>query len=152
MNQNLDTQLSAYLTAWQEDQSSGNTIANLRIELHQVKLNVEELTTQNTLLRMRLDRHGQEIRMIKQHLALSGEGEDTGQHQVEDLKRALANQEKELEKHEEAGRWWKRKAVGWVVAAAAWIITSIVAVAAWAVTHPSPPPSREPPTFERGSK
>ncbi len=146
---NLDAQLRAYLTAWQEDQSSGNTIANLRIEIHQLKIDVEELTTQNTMLRLRVDRHGREIRFIKQHLAIAGEDEDTGQHQVEDLRRALAAREKELEKHEDDNLWWKRKTIGWFVAVAAWVITSIVAVAAWAMTHP---PAERPSTFERGPR
>ena len=148
---NLDSQLRAYLTAWQEDQTSGNTIANLRIEERtsqdERRGGDRRETTPSSCGSTATARTG----MLKQHLALSSDAEDTGTHQIEDLKRALASREKELEKHQEEGQWWRRKAVGWIVAAAAWVLTSVLAVAAWAATHPSPPREANP-TFERGQQ
>ncbi len=128
---NLDARLRDYLHAWQHDQESGHTLKNLHLELHQVKLQLEEAVNENKLLRMRVDRHGRRLLAIEQHLAIeSDEVGNTGQHQVEDLRRMLAKQEKEIEERKEAGRWWTRSTIQWIVAGAAWILVTTLGLLA----------------------
>ncbi len=114
----LDAQLRAYLEDVARDKADGNTIANLRIELHQLRVDMNELSTEQRLMKLRLDRHGRDIREIKQRIEWGDESSaDTGQHQVEDLRRHLAAKEAELAERKDSGMWWRRKKREWLVAA-----------------------------------
>lgn len=114
----LDAQLRAYLDDVARDKADGNTIANLRIELHQLRADMNELSTEQRLMKLRLDRHGRDIREIKQRIEWGDESHsDTGQHQVEDLRRHLAAKEAELSERKDSGMWWRRKKREWLVAA-----------------------------------
>ncbi len=114
----LDAQLRAYLEDVARDRADGNTIANLRIELHQLRNDMNELSTEQRLMKLRLDRHGRDIREIKQRIEWGDDGVgDTGQHQVEDLRRHLAAKEAELNERKDSGMWWRRKKREWLVAA-----------------------------------
>lgn len=115
----LDAQLRAYLEDVARDKADGNTIANLRIEIHQLRVDMNELSTEQRLMKLRLDRHGRDIREIKQRIEWGEEScADTGQHQIEDLRRHLAAREAELAERKDSGMWWRRKKREWLVAAA----------------------------------
>lgn len=126
MDPRIDAVLREFLGSWKNDQEKGLTVANLLLEIRQLKIEVEEWINENKLLRMRVERHGQRIHALEKHLAIGDSVEDTGQHQVEDLKRLLAERERQLEERKEEGRWWRRTSVKWIVAGVAWIVTTLV--------------------------
>jgi chromosome segregation ATPase len=114
----LDAQLRAYLEDAARDKAEGNTIANLRLEVHQLRADMNELSTEQRLMKLRIDRHGRDIREIKQRIEWGDDSiGDTGQHQVEDLRRHLAAKEAELSARKDSGMWWRRKKREWLVAA-----------------------------------
>jgi septal ring factor EnvC (AmiA/AmiB activator) len=110
----LDAKLADFLSAFERDQNQGNTLANVRLDMHALRLDVQELTTQQQLTKMRVDRHGRDIAAIKNHLSWEGEEMDTGQHQIADLKKALHDQESA---RRDSGIWWKRQRWQWFAAA-----------------------------------
>jgi hypothetical protein len=117
-NPDLDAKLRAYLEEHARDREEGNTIANLRLGLHQLQLDVNEVAAEQKVMKLRLDRHGKDIRELKQHVYSRESDEfDTGVHQVEDLRRHLAEKQSELEERRRDSVWWKRKKAEWVVAA-----------------------------------
>lgn len=132
----LDAQLRAYLEDAARDKAEGNTIANLRLEVHQLRADMNELSTEQRLMKLRIDRHGRDIREIKQRIDW-GDGDhlaDTGQHQVEDLRRHLAAKEAELQGHKDSGMWWRRKKREWIVAflgAAAMLVLGAFGTVTW---------------------
>jgi chromosome segregation ATPase len=109
--------LREYLKGWQQDQNEGNTIKQLREEVHdarlemgQMRIDFTEMSTEQRLMRMRMDRHGKAIRELRAKVFHDEEREvDTDVHQVEDLKRHLAAREEELKERRDSVTWWKRK-------------------------------------------
>lgn len=135
----VDAALREFLDTSRKERADGNTIANLLLEVRQVRITLEEVEADQKVLSHRVDRHGREIRMLKKHVALESEELDTGQHDVEALKRELATREKQIARHEDEGLWWRRKTIGWIVAAAAWALTAVIGFAAYsAVSHERP--------------
>jgi uncharacterized protein (UPF0335 family) len=126
----LDEQLRRYLEEHERDKSEGNTIGNLRnevrdvkVELHQTGIDVREVATEQRLMRLRLDRHGREIRALKEKVFHADPDEmDTGVHQVQDLKNHLAAKELELKERRDS-TWWRRSKIQWAVAAIAATLT-----------------------------
>lgn len=106
--------LREFLESFERDQQQGHTLANVRLEMHALRMDFQELTTQQQLMKLRLDRHGRDISAIKRHIALESDDMDTGQHQIEDLKRALHDQEQQ---QRDSMIWWKRQRWQWVAAA-----------------------------------
>lgn len=124
----LDNQLKKYLDEVQRERASGYTIEGLYRDFNDFKLEqnernrqIDELESEHRALRIRVDRHGRDIRDIKAHIWQRDPVEfDTGVHQVEDLRRHLALKEAELsegkKKVEEDRTWWQRKKVEWLAA------------------------------------
>lgn len=121
----LDEQLWRYLQEVERDRAEGNTIRNLRNEISDVRLEVHqagnelrEVMTEQRLMRLRLDRHGKDIRDLKAKIYHSeGEELDTGAHQVEDLKRHLREKQAELKDRRDSV-WWRRQKIQWAAAIA----------------------------------
>lgn len=113
----LDRKLQSFLEETERERAHGHTIANLRVEINSLRSDVQEVATEQRLQKLRLDRHGRDIRAIKQHLEWNDEEMDTGQHQVVDLKRALAEKEAEIKARRDSGIWWKRQKWQWLIAA-----------------------------------
>lgn len=112
-----DSLLRDFLERERRDRDEGNTIANLRLELHQLQLDTNEIGAQVRVHGIRLDRHGRDIRALKQQVFQRVEDDiDTGVHQVEDLKRHLAAKEAELRDQRDSV-WWRRKRWEWAAAA-----------------------------------
>jgi hypothetical protein len=113
--------LRDYLEEYEQAKAEGNTIANLRIELHQVRMVQQEQSADIQMLKLRVDRHGRAIREIKSRFdANDGESiasveHDTGVHQVADLRKHLEAKEAELKEHRDSV-WWRRQKVTWLVA------------------------------------
>lgn len=117
-NHELDAKLRDYLLEQERDRAEGNTIANLRIEVHQVRSDMHEIKTEQRLMKLRQDRHGRLIREIQERINITDGAEmDTGQHQIEDLKRHLAIKEEEIKDHRNSSIWWRQKKREWAVAA-----------------------------------
>lgn len=117
---NLDAKLRDFLASFEHDRREGNTIANLRIEVHQVRMLQEEHGHKIAMLEMRQDRHGQALRELRKRLDSAhdiGVEHDTGVHQVEDLRRHLAAKEDQLKERRDSVMWWRRKKREWLVAA-----------------------------------
>lgn len=116
----LDSRLRAYLEEHEQDKAEGNTIANVRIEMHQLQVDMREMNMRMKTTELRLDRHGRAIREIRQRLDLDGDDVDTGVHQVEDLRKHLQAKEQEhkmeLKEHRDS-IWWRRQKINWMVAA-----------------------------------
>lgn len=111
----LDAKLRSYLADQERDKAEGNTIANLRIELHSVRADMHEIKTEQRLMKLRQDRHGRLIREIQERININDGAEmDTGQHQIEDLRRHL---ELKDEERRNSSIWWRQKKREWAVAA-----------------------------------
>lgn len=120
-DQNLDAKLRAFLDSFENDKAEGNTIANLRLEIHQVSLVQQEQGHEIQMLKLRQDRHGVAIRELRKRFESAhdiGVELDTGVHQVEDLRRHLAEKEAQIQERRDSGIWWQRKKREWAVAAA----------------------------------
>lgn len=129
-----DKLLRDFLEADARDRADGNTIANLRLEQHQLRNDMQEVVQEQRLMKLRLDRHGRDIREIKQRLDFGNDDFDTGVHQVEDLKRHLAAKEAELRERRDSGIWWRRQKWQWAMAAVGAVAAGIVggtATIAW---------------------
>ncbi len=135
----IDAVLREFLSTWKIDQEAGHTIANLlheistlRAEVHELRIlsaSLErDLEREKRLLTMRVDRHDKRLLDIERRLAMQNEDVDTGQHQVDDLRRLLAEREREIDERKEEGRWWRRSGIQWIVAGAAWLVATIVSV------------------------
>lgn len=117
--------LREYLQGWKQDQNEGNTIKTLREEVHdarlemgQMRIDLNELSTEQRLMRLRMDRHGKAIRELRAKVFHNDEHEvDTDVHQVEDLKRHLQAKEAELRERRDSMTWWKRKKTDMFLAA-----------------------------------
>lgn len=148
----LDRKLQSFLEETERERAHGHTIANLRVEINSLRSDVQEVATEQRLQKLRLDRHGRDIRAIKQHLEWSDEEMDTGQHQVVDLKRALAEKEAEIKARRDSGIWWKRQKWQWLIAALGAIalvgITTTLGVLGFFIARqlqqPPPPPVVQP--------
>lgn len=135
IERNVTELLKEYLGKKEEEEAKGITLANLFIMLNQQNVDLKQAKSTLILHGLRLDRHGQEIRGLKHkvhHLEGSPEGGfddvDTGQYQVADLQRLLAEnastkqaaalalaQTKAFEERDrENATWWKRSAISWV--------------------------------------
>lgn len=157
MRSETEKALREYLAFWQQDQNEGNTIKNLRSELHdtrlemgQMQIDLKEVATEQRLVRLRLDRHGRDIRELKRivyHRGEAGDEVDTDVHQVEDLRRHLAEKEQEIRERRDSVTWWKRKRVDVIIAIGGAIamlgITALGGVVWYVITHPSPAPSHQ---------
>lgn len=157
----LDDMLRRYLEEQEQEKADGNTIANVRLELHQMQIIQQEHGAEIQMLKLRADRHGRAIREIKTRLDQSvdaGHGggvgfveHDTGVHQVEDLKRHLALKEEELKQvqrdRHDSVTWWRRKRTDILIAVAGAVamlgITTLGGVIWYVITHPSPPSHQE---------
>ncbi len=131
----IDAVLREFLSTWKIDQEAGNTIANLvreieglRLEIHEVRAIAADLEREKRLLTLRVDRHDRRLVEIERRRATHTDETDTGQHQIEDLKRLLAEREREIVERKEEGRWWRRSGIQWIVAGAAWLVATIVSV------------------------
>lgn len=125
----LDKQLKEYLDNAQREREGGYTLEGLYREVADFKCvqnernrQFDELAAEHKALRLRVDRHGRDIRDLKAHVYnRDAEEFDTGVHQVDDLKRHLAAREAELAETRKAKAdeesWWKRKKVEWTAAA-----------------------------------
>lgn len=114
----LDARLRSYLLDVERDKHEGNTIANLRIELHSVRADMHEIKTEQRLMKLRQDRHGRMIRELQERVNLNDGAEmDTGQHQIEDLRRHLEVKEAELSQHRNSSIWWRQKKREWLATA-----------------------------------
>lgn len=116
----LDRQLQKFLQEANQDRAKGFTLANIVLKLNALTNAIAELRSEVESIRSRVARHGREIKELK--LLAKYEGEpDTGQHNVDDLKREVerVRAEREAERHQKEadGVWWKRQIVVWVVAA-----------------------------------
>lgn len=119
----LDRKLREFLDEHAEDKANGNTIANLRLEVHQIRNDMNELAAEQRVHRLRLDRHGKDIKALKEAVFNRTEEIDTGVHQVEDLRRHLAEKEAELKERRDSV-WWQRQKVTWAVGILAFVGTS----------------------------
>lgn len=111
-----DQLLKEFLETEARDRAEGNTIANLRLEVHQSRLDITELGAEVRMHRLRLDRHGKDLRELKAYVYQREDDLDTGVHQVADLKRHLEAKESELRERRDSGIWWKQKKREWLVA------------------------------------
>jgi chromosome segregation ATPase len=138
-NPDLDAQLAEFLAACARDRDDGHTIANLRIEMHALRSDVNEVSARVHAHELRLDRHGREIRALKQRVDGQHDDTDTGVHQVEDLRRYMAERELAAKQAELTDRrrdslWWKRKKVDWlaaIVGGAAVLTLGAIGTVAW---------------------
>lgn len=132
----LDAQLRQYLADAERDKAEGNTIAQLRLEVqdaraeqHDTNARLDEVATEQKLMRMRMDRHGKSIREIRKKVFHTDPDEieeiDTGSHQIKDLKEYLAKHEGE-QKERRDSIWWRRKRWEWVMAAAGFVAANLV--------------------------
>lgn len=130
----LDQQLRQFLIEVERERAEGHTIANLQLDVGQLRSDIGELYAEQRLIKLRLDRHGKDIKAIKQHLEWEGAELDTGQHQVEDLKRHLAAKEAEISQRRDSQIWWKRQKTQWIMAAVgggAILLCSALGSVAW---------------------
>jgi chromosome segregation ATPase len=130
-----DQLLKEFLEADARDRADGNTIANLRLEVHQSRLDISELGAEVRMHRLRLDRHGKDLRELKAYVYQREDEFDTGVHQVQDLKRHLAAKEEELRERRDSGIWWRRKKREWVVAGAGALLAGLVGIVGWFLSH-----------------
>lgn len=147
----LDDQLMEYLAAQQEERAAGNTVGNLRndvlnvkMELHAIRNETGETNAELKLVRLRLDRHGRDIRDLKATVYHKDPDEmDTGSYQVADLRKHLAEKEAELKERRDEQKsetvWWKRQKIQWAAAAlgacAALSVGSLGTVLWFLLTH-----------------
>ena len=126
----LNAKLRAYLEEHEQDKIDGNTIANLRLEVHHIRMTQDEQGNEIQALKLRADRHGKAIREIKTRMdrqadqgPIGGFEYDTGVHQLEDLKKHLAKKEEELKERRDSV-WWRRTKVTWVATGIGFTIAS----------------------------
>lgn len=130
----LDTILREYLDEKRIERDRGYTLANLQLTLNQfgirltsIEGEIGALKANQFAMSSRQDRHGRDIRAMKKQLSFADAEVDTGVHQLEDVRRALAER-KEKEEREEARRhesmiWWKRNRWAAVIG----IVCSVIA-------------------------
>ncbi len=152
----LDGLLREYLEKAKRDEHDGNTIAVLRqevhetrvelqdtkLEVHETRREISEVSAEQRLMRLRLDRHGRDIRDLKAKVFHTDpEEHDTGVHQVNDLKRHLAELEHENKTHRDSV-WWRRTKIQWVAAAIGAVLLACVGgvgtILWYVVTHMPP--------------
>jgi len=132
-DRDLNARLLAYLVDYERDQKDGNTIANIRIEMHSLRQDVHTLAARVTNLELRAERHGKSIRKLESEKNDKNSNDDelnnTDRFQVEALRRHLKDKEKELEEHRASKLWWKYKtrdlAIGAVVGLVGIVIAAI---------------------------
>jgi hypothetical protein len=156
----LDEMLRNYLEEQAQEKADGNTIANVRLELHQVQIVQQEHGAEIQMLKLRADRHGKAIRELKNRVDATIDAgghsagfieHDTGVHQVEDLKKHLAAKEEELKEFRQERRdsvtWWRRKRTDVLIGVAGALamlgITTVGGIIWYVITHPSPPTHQE---------
>jgi hypothetical protein len=139
---NTDELLKEYLEKRGTEESQGYTLQNVLLAQNEMVRLYKELKAGHVNHELRLNRHGQEIRSIKGVLRDKGIYDDgfgdvdTGQYQIADLRRAVA--ESQAKEHEAEARrldsviWWKRSAITWVVGGiGALVIATISAMGAY---------------------
>jgi hypothetical protein len=135
IERNVTELLKDYLDKREDEEAKGITLANLMHLVQQTQQDNKQLKSTVILHGLRLDRHGQEIRGVKAILRQKGIHDDgvaevdTGQYQIADLQRLLAeshaakekatlaiNMQREADERErENAQWWRRSTVTWVM-------------------------------------
>lgn len=144
----LDLQLSEYLDAERRSRAEGHTIANVRIEVHELSRTIKGINARVAALEVgqddvhdRLDthaakitHHAAEIVTIKRRIRSGDDDEEmsTGRFDVEEIKRELAavrqsRKDSERAKSEEI-TWWKRSLIGWVALAMGFVASTAITV------------------------
>lgn len=134
-----DQQLTKFLDEAARDRAKGLTLANVLVELKSISARQKEDRSEIGHLRVRVDRHGREIKALKGIAKYDGEL-DTGQHDVAEIQREVELQlmRKRVAEHEKNDGeivWWKRSIVQWIVGAIAFcIVQAITVLIALAIT------------------
>lgn len=138
----LDDQLAEFLDDVEKDKRDGRTVANLhfaveamRQEVRATRTEVHAVATRQTQMEVRLDRHGRDIRAIKERLDFEADEMDTGSHQIADLRAALEQKQAEINSRHDSMIWWRRQKWQWLVSALSALVilflTTTFGVIAW---------------------
>ncbi|RPH58001.1 MAG: hypothetical protein EHM89_13145 [Acidobacteria bacterium] len=95
------------------------------MEMHERGRQLDELAAEQKLMRLRQDRHGKAIRDLKAKVFHTDPDEDTGVHQLKDLREYVEKQEAE-NKDRRDSVWWRRKRWEWVMAAGGFVLANLV--------------------------
>ena len=109
-------------------------VTELKLEVHEQNRQIGEIAFEQKAMRLRMDRHGKDIRELKRMVFHSDDDMDTGSHQVEDLRKHLAAKETEL-KEQRDSVWWRRQKVQWFGAALGTATMAIVGGAATVIWY-----------------
>ncbi len=159
----LDAQLRAFLEHNSRDQRNGNTIANVRSEMHQLQVSfrgmngrVSSLETNLEEVNSRLDNHGASIVVLKRHARKNGADDDrdeldTGNYDLESIRReverARARESLRVRAETENVVWWKRSIIMWVVGSLGVIaVTLFTALVTLAIANATAPQHAAPAT------
>lgn len=144
----LDRELKAYLEAEKRSKRDGYTIANvlMRVDalvrtVNGVNLRVSALEADRDDVHDRLDtqaatltKHAASIVTIKRRIRRDANDEemDTGQYDLDEIKRELASIRQKKADSERAKAedvvWWKRSIIMWVVGGFAFIATTTITI------------------------
>ena len=156
----LDEQLRQFLRSTTNDRREGNTLANVRAELHQIQLVQRGLSgrvaghdAELEEVHNRLDHHGAALVVVKRRLR-SGEHDeemDTGRYDLGAIRReveaARARESKRVQAETDQIVWWKRSIIMWVVGGLGAVsLALMVALVTLAIASASN--SRQPSTSE----
>ena len=131
MSVSLDDRLKKFLEDADRDKLKGYTNANILTKVEFAISQLNEVNSRVDHIEHRLDRHGREIRAIKERIEYDGEL-DTGQHSIEAIQKEVERQRTEHDMERRAKQdevvWWKRQITMWVVGAIGFLIIQVVGV------------------------
>lgn len=146
--ESLDRVLRDFLEEDRRAKAEGHTIANVRLEVHElakglrgVNARVAAIEVDHDDIHDTLDLYGakitsvtSDVAKIKRRLRRDGDDEemDTGRFDVEEIKRELAETRKRRADSERAKKdeivWWKRSLITWTLGVLGFVATTAVTI------------------------
>lgn len=154
----LNRKLQAFLKSFEDDKRNNNTIANVRLEIHQFQSRMKRAESKIESLMQdreniherieghdfRLDAHGTALIQIKRRLRTDEHDAEmtTGNFDISAIQREIEeNRQKRLNSERakaEETQWWKRTIIMWVAAALGFVaVTTITILITMAIANSS---------------